>query len=138
MKGDFKRQLTLFDPSLYKDVPVVVVGVGGIGSGVLMGLAKMGVSNITVYDDDLLENHNIPNQFYTNDSIGMPKVHAAYEIANKFSPDEIKIKINSEKAEGSTVIDDGSIVIFAMDSLKARNELFTSRFISQASYLVDA
>ena len=64
MKGDFKRQLTLFDPSLYKDVPVVVVGVGGIGSGVLMGLAKMGVSNITVYEDDLIERHNIPNQFY--------------------------------------------------------------------------
>jgi molybdopterin/thiamine biosynthesis adenylyltransferase len=138
MRGDFKRQAALFNPFLYKDTPVVLIGVGGIGSGVLMGLAKMGISDITVFDHDYVEPHNIPNQFYMNTDIGESKVEAAYRIAKQFSPEGIEISINKEKATPQTILPKNSLVIFATDSLAARKELFTSGFMVNAGYLIDA
>lgn len=138
MKGNFKRQVALFNPELYKDIPVVVIGVGGIGSGVLMGLAKMGVSNITVYDHDRVEPHNIPNQFYTNECIGSYKVEAAQRIAKQFSPDGIDITIHHKKADKDVLLPNGCLLIFAMDSLAARKELFMSPMMSEVNYLIDA
>jgi molybdopterin/thiamine biosynthesis adenylyltransferase len=136
--SDFKRQAALFDPLQYKDAHVTLIGVGGIGSGVLMGLAKMGITNITVYDDDLVETHNMPNQFYCVNHIGQPKVTAAAEIAKEFSPDEIDIKAINEKASYLSDIPENSIIIFAMDSLEARKELFLSRFVCRTKHVIDA
>ena len=45
-------------------VPIIVVGAGAIGSFVTLALAKMGCGNITSYDMDTVEEHNLPNQFY--------------------------------------------------------------------------
>jgi molybdopterin/thiamine biosynthesis adenylyltransferase len=138
MIGNFMRQLAIFDPAQYRETPVVVIGAGGIGSGVLMGLAKMGVSNISVYDDDMVEAHNIPNQFYTNEAIGVSKVESAKDIARDFSPDAIEIEAYHQKADGRTSLPPGAIVIFAVDSLAIRKSLFTSGMLAGAKYLIDA
>lgn len=136
--SDFKRQAALFDPIKYEDAHVTLIGVGGIGSGVLLGLAKMGIKNITVFDDDLLETHNMPNQFYSVNHIGMPKVEAAAAIARDFSPDSIEIQTVNEKATYLSDIPENSIIIFAMDSLAARRDLFLSRFVCKTKNIIDA
>lgn len=138
MRGDFKRQVGIFNPELYKDIPVVVIGAGGIGSGVLMGLAKMGVSNITIFDHDSVEKHNIPNQFYTNSQIGTAKVNAAKDMIEDFSPSGVVADIHMTKAEEGTQIPVNCLMIFAVDSLAARKELLTSSFMQRAKYLIDA
>ena len=58
----FLRQLDIADPSKFKDKPVTVIGAGGIGAATAVALAKTGFENITVYDFDTLEEHNIPSQ----------------------------------------------------------------------------
>ena len=49
----FWRQLDLCPPDKLK-FPITVIGAGAIGSAAVVTLAKMGCSNITVYDEDTL------------------------------------------------------------------------------------
>jgi len=58
----FLRQLDIADPSQFRDKPVTVIGAGGIGAATVVALAKTGFENITVYDFDTVEEHNLPNQ----------------------------------------------------------------------------
>ena len=58
----FLRQLDIADPTQFKDRPVTVVGAGGIGAATVVAFAKTGFENITVYDFDSVEDHNLPNQ----------------------------------------------------------------------------
>lgn len=65
-QSDFTRQLDFYDPS--KSQPsVLVVGAGATGSYVVFALARLGVKNITVVDFDNIVEHNLPNQFFTED-----------------------------------------------------------------------
>ena len=57
----FWRQLDLCPPDKLT-FPITVIGAGAIGSATVVTLAKMGWSNITVYDEDDLADHNFPNQ----------------------------------------------------------------------------
>lgn len=64
---------------------ITVVGAGAIGSFVVLSLAKMGFSNITVYDFDTVEPENIGAQFFNTDSIGKKKVTALAEMVWNFT-----------------------------------------------------
>ena len=56
----FLRQLDIADPCQFKDKPITVIGAGGIGAATVVALAKTGFENITVYDFDKVEEHNLP------------------------------------------------------------------------------
>jgi hypothetical protein len=96
-------------------VPVVVIGAGATGSFTALTLAKMGVRNITVYDFDTVEEHNLPNQFYRLCDIGKPKVIALQEIIEQF--EGILITVKNEKYRGQRL---SGIVITCVDSMDAR------------------
>ena len=71
----YKRQLDFVKPSEL-NFPITIIGAGGIGSWATLALAKMGCSNITVYDPDYVEEHNTPSQLYSRAAIGQLKVTA--------------------------------------------------------------
>ena len=50
-------------------------------------LARFGVKNITLYDFDRVEAHNIANQMFTSEDIGKPKVDAVKEMIVRINPD---------------------------------------------------
>lgn len=54
--------------------PITVIGAGAIGSRVFTALAELGLNNITVYDFDNVEAHNLANQIYLSYDINKPKV----------------------------------------------------------------
>jgi molybdopterin/thiamine biosynthesis adenylyltransferase len=57
---------------------VVLLGVGGVGSTLLLNLAGLGVGNVTVLDCDTIEAKNLTRQFlYTEAEIGVPKLGRA-------------------------------------------------------------
>src|SRR5262249_44176684 len=61
-----------------RDAHVVLLGVGGLGSSVLLGMAGSGVGRITVLDTDRVELRNLTRQFlYTEADVGEPKVRLA-------------------------------------------------------------
>ena len=85
----FWRQTDIVDGDRLAELPVTVIGAGATGSFITLALAKMGVRQVTVYDDDTVEDHNIPVQFFREQDIGTAKVDALAEIVSTFTGTEI-------------------------------------------------
>ena len=75
------RQAGLVDMKIF-ECPITVVGAGGIGSFTTLALAKIGFTDIRVFDDDRIEIHNLGNQFYRRKDLNKPKVEALRDIVN--------------------------------------------------------
>jgi hypothetical protein len=84
MKPDYWRQTDLLKMDTANRRKHIVIGAGSVGSYLVYGLAKLGIKNITVYDADKAEAHNIPNQFFIEGiPEGMYKVHALQQTISK-------------------------------------------------------
>lgn len=95
---DMRRHLDVFDPYKFGDTPVTVVGCGATGSWLVLQLAKLGISNITVYDFDVVEEHNIPNQLFGLYNVGHYKVLALQDYIQQQTG--LKINAKTTKFEG--------------------------------------
>ena len=87
---DVRRHMELFDPYSL-DKKVTVIGAGATGSWLVLMLAKLGIQDITVYDFDKVEEHNIPNQLYGIQNVGEYKVMALREIIKEQTGTEINV-----------------------------------------------
>lgn len=115
---DFWRQLNIIDPALL-DVPIHVIGVGGIGSPTVFALTKMGCQNITVYDDDFIEFHNLPNQMFGGKDLGKLKTQSLKEICMDFN--DVELHTKEEKFNTRDV---SGIVISGVDSMESRADIW--------------
>ena len=113
------RQLDILNPDNIKNFPITIIGVGAIGSFTALSLAKMGASNLTVYDDDSVEIHNLPNQFYKTSDIMHKKSGCLNSLIKEMT--DIEIHNHFEKFSNQQI---GGIVISAVDSMKARMEIW--------------
>ena len=75
------RHDSVFQARDYKDYPIHIVGAGATGSRVFMSLVELGLTNLHVYDYDIVEPHNLANQAYLHRHIGLPKVIALQNLA---------------------------------------------------------
>jgi hypothetical protein len=110
----FWRQLDICPPEKLQ-FPITVIGAGAIGSATVITLAKMGCGNITVYDHDLLEEHNLPNQFALVSCLGQSKVEALKALACQLA--EVAIRGISQRYRGQRL---EGVVICAVDSMDTR------------------
>lgn len=77
---------------------VVVVGVGGVGSWIVQSLASIGVKNVTLMDDDVVELSNIHRQdFFRPSDVGLRKaevvvnsVRERYGLSYEFISEKLK------------------------------------------------
>lgn len=117
---DFHRQLGILSPQDLEDVSVTVIGVGGIGSPTALALSKMGVEKITIYDDDTVEDHNLPNQMYRISDIGKSKVEATRDICRDFSGNGLMVAVPERFGERTAT----GIVVSGVDSMKSRYDIW--------------
>lgn len=69
------------------DANVLILGVGGLGSTVLMHLAGAGVGRFTLLDHDIVEQRNFSRQYiYRHADIGRLKAERAAEWVREYSP----------------------------------------------------
>jgi len=115
----FLRQLDILNPAMIV-YPITIIGVGGIGGPVAWILAKMGCREITLYDPDLVEEHNLPNQFFRLGDKGRLKVEAVRENILQFA--ETKITAIPEFFQGQMDLE--GIVISGVDSMKSRQDIW--------------
>ena len=115
---DYWRQLDLVSPSDL-DFDVNLVGVGGLGSPIAMALVKMGCPRITLFDDDTVEPHNLPNQLYRMADISLPKVDALAKILREYVDADIT-PINERVTQRTFK----GVVISAVDSMAARRAIW--------------
>ena len=115
---DISRHKELFDPYKFEH-PVTIIGAGATGSWLALALAKLGIENITIWDFDVIEEHNVPNQAFGLCDISYPKVDALYrEIAQKTGTQivsHIKPFTNQRLA---------GIIFLMVDSMKTRKEIW--------------
>lgn len=81
----FTRQEGIVPPKLLKSSEVSVIGAGAVGSFASLSIAKMGVSSIQNFDEDGVSAHNLPNQYYRKQDVGLFKVDALAAILKEFS-----------------------------------------------------
>lgn len=134
MTNDSQRltELNLRYANIFKwsDNPfsVDIIGAGSIGSNLALLLARLGVEKITVYDDDLVEEHNLGHQAFRVKDIGKPKVEALAEIIEEATGMKIKAVnsfVDSTECE---------FLILAVDSMEARKNIFTQ---SKFNFFID-
>lgn len=116
---EFLRQLELFNPEEF-DTPVHVIGAGATGSWLTLILAKLGVKDITVYDFDVIEEHNLPNQFYGPKAIGKTKVEALKKAV--YQQTGTVIRIENQKVDGNISLN--GIVFVLTDTMSSRSEIY--------------
>lgn len=117
---DYWRQLTIIPPDKL-EFPITLIGAGGIGSPTTLNLAKMGCKDLTVWDFDDVEEHNLPNQVYRLTDIGKPKVEALAEVVELFTG--TKIKVVKERYVNQEL---SGVIIVCVDNMEARDNIWKS------------
>jgi molybdopterin/thiamine biosynthesis adenylyltransferase len=126
----YSRQYDIVMPELLNE-RINIIGCGGIGSWTAFLLAKMGCQNIFVYDDDIVEDHNIASQFFKESDIGQLKRDALKASILE----QTGIEIVGQENKNEEVIDRG-LVIFAIDSMRERIRL-AQIFQDKDIYIID-
>ena len=130
---DTNRHAELFKPEEW-NTPIHVIGAGATGSWVVLQLAKLGITNITVWDDDVVEAHNVPNQAFGLRHIGASKVDALREIIDQQTGTRIKIKrerVTNQRLSG--------VVFMMIDTMSGRKEIWENsiRMKSAVKHLIE-
>ncbi|MCK4346045.1 MAG: ThiF family adenylyltransferase [Bacteroidales bacterium] len=118
LQSRFVRQLDIVPPEKLS-FPITVIGAGAIGSAVVVVLTKMGCSNVTVWDDDRLEEVNIPNQLCKPSMVGRPKVEALAELVYELTG--VEIKRISHRYQGQYL---EGVVIVTVDNMTTRQTVW--------------
>jgi len=83
------------------DAHVVILGVGGAGSSVMMNLVGLGVGRFTLLDSDVVEARNFVRQFaYHEHDLGRAKVDAAADWIEQFNP-SVSVRTVSRRIHGA-------------------------------------
>jgi molybdopterin/thiamine biosynthesis adenylyltransferase len=112
------RQLDLI-PTRVLETPITCIGAGAIGGWVVLAAAKMGFSEITVFDDDLVSVENMNSQFYRFKDIGSSKVFALQALVHDFTGLTIDAR-NEKYVRGAFT----GLVISAVDSMAVRRTIW--------------
>lgn len=117
----FIRQQDAVDMRKLSNLKVTLIGAGSIGSTAAVWLGKMGVTDLTVFDDDLVEEHNWSNQLYSEADIGRPKVEALWDVMERFCSFTPRAVAHQYTDEPLT-----EVVISAVDSMASRKAIWQS------------
>lgn len=116
---NLSKQREFFNPSAVQG-QVHIVGCGSVGSTVAETLARCGISNMTLWDDDTVVPHNISNQMFRHTDIGKKKVSALHSILAEINPDiTISIKDNGWHGESMS-----GFIFMCVDSIETRKAIF--------------
>ena len=109
-----------------KKSEVAIFGLGGVGSYVVEALARSGVGNFILVDNDIISETNINRQIIaTYKTIGKPKIQIEKERILEINPNA-KVEIFKEffMPESPDFIDENvSYIVDAIDTITAKIEL---------------
>ncbi|HEY1488311.1 MAG TPA: ThiF family adenylyltransferase, partial [Micromonosporaceae bacterium] len=99
---------------------VLLLGAGGVGSGVLQSLVGLGVGEVVIVDTDVVETKNLARQFvYGMQSVGRPKVEAAYDWAMSYSTGTRVTPVHRRITDVASIVELGAradVLVCAIDS----------------------
>lgn len=114
------KSFEVFDPTSLRE-RIHIIGCGAGGSTTAEMLARYGLTNITLYDDDKVDSHNIANQMFRDHDIGKPKVEALRDIMCEINPEAAPyIQLVPEKYENQEL---NGYVFLCVDNIDVRREI---------------
>ena len=121
------RQRGLVPPERLARCHTVVLGVGAIGRQVALQLAALGISRMTLFDDDVVQAENLASQGYWPTDIHHPKVKATAELCRRIHP-PLSVTAVAERFKRSTgreLPGDSEQVLFCcVDSIVTRRMIW--------------
>lgn len=138
MITDYSKQETLFRPSNYSR-RINIIGCGACGSWLAFFLLKMGFKNIHVYDYDVVEEHNIPNQLFKESHIGSLKVTSLKNIYNEFFyDDDERLTVHPDPITTANANRLKGVIFNCVDSMTAREYIYERAYkFGQAELLIE-
>ena len=86
-------------------------------------LARFGLTKFSLYDFDKVEGHNIVNQMFTSDEIGLPKAVTVANLIERINPDAATdIKVFPKGYTGQKL---SGYVFLCVDSIELRRQIAT-------------
>ncbi|MGD0284390.1 MAG: ThiF family adenylyltransferase [Candidatus Saccharimonadales bacterium] len=121
--ASYSDQTDIFDPRQFA-WPVHVIGLGGIGSSLVLPLVKLGLrSELHLWDPDYIEPHNIPAQLiYRPADIGRLKAEVAKDFLEPFKDPRCELIPHPTVVTNDTVL--SGVVISGVDSMKSRADIW--------------
>lgn len=115
--------VTRSEQERFKDAKITVIGCGGIGGQTIEMLARMGVGELVLVDEDAFDLSNLNRQtLATITDLGIEKSDVAKEKVRLINP-YVKVTAFNEHIDQSNiekVIGDSNIVIDALDNVLTR------------------
>jgi sulfur carrier protein ThiS adenylyltransferase len=121
------RQRGLVPPLRLAGCHAIVLGVGAIGRQVALQLAALGISRMTLYDDDVVQAVNLAPQGYWPEDMQQPKVHATAELCRRIHPplSVTAVPERFKRSTGRELPGDGEPVLFCcVDSIVTRRMIW--------------
>ena len=107
----------------FKDAKITVIGCGGIGGETIEMLARMGIGELVLVDEDAFDMSNLKRQTFASlPELGIEKSKVAAEKVRLINP-YVKTTVFSEHADQTNmekIIGDSDIVIDALDNVLTR------------------
>src|SRR6056297_1732350 len=113
------RHMSVFSPEQFGSKRIDIIGCGATGSRIALELAKLGVSNLHLWDFDKVESHNLANQAFELSHVGEKKVNALAEIIQRATG--LEVVTHDEAVTGMTPL--GNVVFLLTDTMASRKEI---------------
>ena len=117
---DLSKSYEYFKPENV-NARIHIVGCGSVGATLAENLARLGLTNFTLWDMDIVTAHNLANQIFREQDIGRPKVEALFDILTEINPyikDQTKLQDdgwNGQRLNG--------YVFLCVDNIDLRREI---------------
>ena len=120
------RHQEIFDP-VANDTGITIIGAGAIGSRVFATLVEFGLKKITVFDHDIVEEHNLANQLFIKEDVGDYKVKGLANWAER----KLSFLYESFNFYRQFVTPETNLsgtIFLLVDTLKTRGELVSAMY----------
>lgn len=124
----FLRHAGWFGPE-YAEEPLNIIGVGATGSFIALTAARMGFHKFRIWDADVVEDHNLPNQVYDIEHVGQRKVDALEHVLKRFNP---MVKVEKHDyffTKEHKALLEGPLVL-TVDTMSARSEIYETFYMN--------
>lgn len=123
MAMSLAKSYEFFQPEMAKG-KIHIIGCGAGGSTIAELLVRFGLTNIVLYDFDIVEPNNIVNQLYTQEDLYKEKVDALLDHLKRINPDlENTVTIRRKGWKSGDKLD--GYVFLCVDNIDLRRQIVT-------------
>lgn len=117
---DLSKSYEFFQPESVKE-RIHIIGCGSVGSTLAELLTRLGLTKISLYDMDIVKEHNLANQLFVLSDVGQAKVDAVAKRMKAINPSvENDLKIYNDGWHGQKL---SGYVFLAVDNIELRRKI---------------